>query len=203
MNHELNPYVYDKYKGFLTWFGDLYFATKPPLCSAKQIEEMLEVIQPADVICRGYNYYLDGHFIPGDYSHSGIVVNKREMIHSIAEGVGSVHPIDFVKDVDRFIVLRAKYSPDLLLSRQMEIVDRAIWHADCNNTEYDFMFSEDGKYYCHEFTADCLARGEIIISKTVKKFGVWPFAFERELYLAQNLIDRLLVVYEFNPRKSS
>lgn len=190
--------LYDKYKSFLTWFGDLYFATEPPLCKAEQIEKTLEIIEAGDVICRGYNYYLDGHFIPGDYTHSGIVLNKREMAHSIAEGVQSVHPIDFIKDVDRFIVLRPKYS-DVDYNKQ-SVIDRAIWHIEANITQYDFTFEDDNTFYCHEFTADCLKYGLITIDKTFKEFGIWPVQFKRELYLAQNLIDSLETVYEFNPK---
>lgn len=191
----MKPELYDKYKKFLTWFGDIYMATEPPLCRAKQIETMLEFINDGDVICRGYNYYLDSHFIPGDYTHSGIVINKREMIHSIAEGVQSIHPIDFVKDTDRFIILRPKYKN----SYPTKAIERAIWHCEANKTEYDFTFKEDGKYYCHEFSVDCINQEGIYIEKTKKEFGVFPFKFERDLYLAQNLIDACPTIYEFSP----
>jgi hypothetical protein len=176
--------LYNIWKSFLTWVGDIYMATEPPLCKAKNIEEMMEVIDAGDIICRGYNYYLDSHFIPGDYTHSGIVINKREMIHSIAEGVQSIHPIDFVKDTDRFCVIRPQYSGN---SVHMAI-DRAIWHCEANKTEYDFTFKEDGKFYCHEFTADCLEYAGIRIPKFTKVFGVWPFKFERKLYLASSFL---------------
>jgi len=189
--------LYNIYKEFLTWVGDIYMATEPPLCKAEQIEAMLEVIQPGDVICRGYNYYLDSIFIPGDFTHSGIVINKREMIHSIAEGVQSIHPIDFVKDTDRFIVLRPNYIGNI-----SDVIDRAIWHTDDNKTEYDFTFKDPTKFYCHEFTADCVLYGGVKILKTNKTFGIFPFKFKRELYLADNLIDMCYVVYRFNPKQN-
>jgi hypothetical protein len=191
----MTPEVYDKYKEFLTWFGDLYMATKPPLCKAEQIETLVEIIEPGDVLMRGYNYYLDSYFIPGEYTHSGVVINKREVIHSIAEGVQSIHPIDFIKDTDRFILLRPRYVPNLIHN----VVSRAIWHCEANKTQYDFTFKEDGKFYCHEFTADCLAAAGLIVSQTRKVFGVWPFKFERVLYLADNFREVCFVVYEFNP----
>lgn len=187
-------YLYNLWKRFLTWIGDIMLATSPPKCKAKQIEDMLEIIQAGDVLCRGYSYYLDGIFIPGEYTHSGLVINKREMIHSVAEGVESIHPIDFIKDVDRFIILRPVYGSD----KTYDAVSRAIWHCEANDTEYDFTFKEEGKYYCHEFTADCLNSGGIKIDKTHKVFGVWPFRFERDIYLAQNLIDKIKPIYEFN-----
>jgi len=195
--------LFNIYKRFLTWIGDIYMATEPPLCKAKQIESMLEVIVDGDVICRGYNYYLDGMFIPGDYTHSGIVINKREMIHSIAEGVQSIHPIDFIKDVDRFIILRPPYDVGLDTHWRTKAlaVDRAIWHCEANKTEYDFTFKDDNKFYCHEFTVDCLNQAGIVVSKVHKNFGVGPFKFKRELYLAQNIINVCKIVYEFNPKE--
>jgi hypothetical protein len=191
----MRPEIYARYKAFLTWFGDLYYATEPPLCKAKQIENMLEVIHAGDIICRGYNYYLDSYFIPGDYTHSGIVLNKREMVHSIAEGVQSIHPIDFIKDTDRFIILRPPYENDLWYFA----VNKAIWHCDHNKTQYDFTFKSESEFYCHEFSVDCLNAARIKVEKTHKEFGVWPIKFERDLYLAQNLIDVCRTVYEFNP----
>jgi hypothetical protein len=197
----MRPEIYAVYKKVLTWVGDIYMATELPLCTAEQIEIMQELIIDGDVICRGYNYFLDGMFIPGDFTHSGIIINKREIIHSIAEGVQSCHPIDFIKDVDRFIILRPRYDVglDTHWRTKARAVDRAIWHCDYNKTEYDFLFSDDNKFYCHEFTADCLKQAGVIVKKTHKEFGVWPFKFYRELYLAQNLIDVCGVVYEFNP----
>lgn len=192
----MRPQLYEVYKGIMTRFGDIYCAFEPPACTATQIDDLIACLEPGFILARGYDAYLDGHFIPGEYTHSGICINERQIIHSVAEGVCSVHPIDFVKDTDRFIVL---YPPYVEMDDRFSVIDRAIWHADANKTQYDFTFAEDGKFYCHEFTADCLAAADIIIAKTMKKFGVWPFAFTRQLYLAQNLIDACTVVYEFNP----
>jgi hypothetical protein len=191
---KLKEFLYEKNRKFLTWFGDIYFATKPPLCKAKQIEGMLQVISAGDIICRGYNYYLDSFFIPGEYSHSGIVLNCREMVHSVAEGVGSIHPIDFVKDTDRFIVIRPKYKNNYYSQR---VIERAIWHVDANMTQYDFTFSDPNKFYCHEFVVDCLNSGMIFPRTSVKKFGVGIFSFEKRLYLAKDLINIGNVLYEF------
>jgi uncharacterized protein YycO len=189
-------YLYNFWKSFLTWFGDLYFAVEPPRCKAKHIEGMLETIQAGDIICRGYLYYADSYFIPNEFTHSGIVLNKREMIHSIAEGVQSIHPIDFVKDTDRFAILRPPYEENM----KYFAVSKAIWHCDHNKTQYDFLFRDkDQNFYCHELTADCLAIAQIKVEKTKQSFGVWPFKFEKEVYLAQNLIDVCQIVYEFNP----
>ena len=185
--------LFNLWKRFLTWFGDIYFATQPPLCKAKQIERMMEVIKTGDVICRGYTYYLDGYFIPGEYTHSGIVINERGMVHSIAEGVGYIHPIDFVKDTDRFVIIRPRYKNN----NEQQAIERAIWHSDCNNTQYDFTFSDPNKFYCHEFTVDCLNRAKIYPKTSKITFGIGMFKYTKSIYTAKDIISVGSIVYEF------
>lgn len=185
--------LYDIYKSGMTKFGDIYYATEPPKCKASNIRRMMEVIKPGDILARGYDAYLDGKFIPGTLTHSGICINERQAIHSIAEGACTVDIIDFVKDTDRFAILRPRYPVDAIPA-----IDRAIWHVDENKTEYDFLFSEAVKYYCHELTADCLAKAGVIVSTTEMSFGVWPVKFKRIIYLADSFLEVSNVVYSFN-----
>lgn len=188
--------LYHLWARFLTWVGDLYLATELPKTKAKQILEMLDIIKEGDVLCRGYNYYFDSKLIPGEFTHSGIVLSKSIMAHSVAEGVGEINPIDFIKDTDRFIILRPKYISKFDIS---EATNRARWHIQ-NKTQYDFMFNDPTRYYCHEYTCDCLAAATIRISLTTKKYGVWFFSFEKRIYLAENLIECCEVIYKFDPK---
>jgi hypothetical protein len=190
----LKEWLFKVYKKSLTVFGDIYFATKPPLVKAKEIRDALDILKPGDIICRGYNYYLDSYFIPGEYSHSGLVTNENYMTHSIAEGVCGIDTIDFIKDCDAFIVIR----PQIDDADIIPILARAHEHENLKS-EYDFTFKDPNKFYCHEFTADCLNYGGVTVLPTDKEFGIWPFKFKRTIFLAQNLIDTCKVIYEFNP----
>jgi hypothetical protein len=158
---------------------------------------MAEWLTRGNVICRYYCSYLDSVFIPGEFTHSGLIVNPDQIIHSIAEGVGIVHPIDFVKDTDGFIILRPPYATHDAIEKA---ASRAHWHLD-NGTQYDFSFNDPSKFYCHEFTVDCLMSGGIEGIPLVKKsFGVFPFRFERELYLADAIIQKCSTEYAFRGR---
>ena len=44
----------------------------------------MEIIQPGDVLLRGFNKYLDGKFIPDEkgYSHAGLYAGNNEVIHA-------------------------------------------------------------------------------------------------------------------------
>lgn len=210
----MNEFLYGKYRQILTWIGDVMVATRPPSCHAEQILAMLPFLERGNVICRYYSYYLDSVFIPGEFTHSGIIVDKRiiiptgrfgmapvtfteSIIHSIAEGVQEVHPVDFVKDTDGFVILKPSYPDEAALNRAVE---RAYWHLR-NKSSYDFLFNDPNKWYCHEFTVDCLEMGGIKdIPLTHKSFGVWPFKFGRDLYLADDIIRHCKTEYVFRGR---
>lgn len=151
--------IYKIWSKFLTWFGDLYFATRPPQIKAHHIRKILELLEPGDIICRKYIYYLDSYFIKGQYSHSGLVIDNKTMIHSIAEGVGKIDPIDFIKDCDGFILLRPKYTYNGQAQKAINWAEMQI------GKPYDFIFDKSNKdaFYCHELTVSSLNYAGILI----------------------------------------
>jgi hypothetical protein len=125
-------------------------------------------------------------------------LERSNIIHSISEGVMEAHPIDFVKDTDGFIILKPPYPDEKAIDRA---VDRAYWHLK-NKSSYDFLFNDPSKFYCHEFTVDCLEVGGIKgITPTHKDFGVWPFRFSRDLYLADDIIKHCKIEYVFRAER--
>ena len=189
----MREFIYKVAKRFLTWVGDLMVATEPPKTKAEQILQMTYIIEPGDIICRQYNYYLDSYLIPGSYSHSGIVLSKDEIVHSIAEGVQFVHPIDFVKDTDGFIIVRPDYPT---LGFRTKAIEKAIFHVN-NKAQYDFLFDDPDKFYCHELTCDCLAEGDVIVTPSTFKMGFFPIRFQKTAYLASDIIKVCKEVYKF------
>jgi uncharacterized protein YycO len=158
-------------------------ATKPPLVRAVHIRKALAVVRPGDVLCRKYTYYFDSHFIKGEYTHSGVVIDNETMIHSIAEGVGRVDIIDFIKDADGFIVLRPKnieYDKEKMFG---------FLKTNCGKP-YDFIFKRDkDAFYCHELTYEAL------------KAGGYPVPSVEGIIYAEHLIEALEVVYQMESEK--
>ena len=143
------------WKRALTKFGDVMLATAPPKVRAQHIRDLLAVVQVGDILLRKYLYYLDSYFIPGAYTHSGILVDDKNMVHSIAEGVNYIDIIDFVKDCDGFAICRPPYKTDLQKHLSVQF---AIDHVGCG---YDFFFGLWPKYsnntfYCHETSIACI-----------------------------------------------
>lgn len=155
--------LYQAWSRFLSWFGDLMLATEPPLVKARHIRQALKLAQPGDILCRRYTYYMDSHFIKGEYSHSGIVIDdvskEDNMMHAVAEGVGHIDIIDFIKDSDGFVILRPAYKNE-------EAKQKAINYAiSKDGMPYDFLFDrkEKDSYYCHELSNSSLKEGGISI----------------------------------------
>ncbi len=80
MGKYLNPEKKRFYEKFLTWFGDikyfkapLFFIYDPSSYKVKgeDVREVIDIIQPGDVVLRAYDHYIDGKFIPGTFSHVG------------------------------------------------------------------------------------------------------------------------------------
>lgn len=68
------------YERFLTFFGDLKYFKAPFFLvydpssykvRGEDVRDLINVIQPGDVLLRAYDNYVDGLFIPGMFSHVG------------------------------------------------------------------------------------------------------------------------------------
>lgn len=141
---------------FLTFFGDIkyfkfpFFLVYDPdeyLIDGEKTRDIMRKIKPGDLILRKYRHYLDGLFIPGKYSHTGIYIGNGKVIHAIAEGVSKIDLLDFVK-CDYICILRPKEG-------QKEAIEKA---RECciKGIPYDFSFKEGDKaLYCHELGAVC------------------------------------------------
>lgn len=81
----------------------------PYYVTGYDMEKIMNLVKPGDIILRGYNKYLDGKFIPDSrgYSHAGICIGKNEMVHAVAPCVEKTHVLDFCQ-ADRIMVLHPK-----------------------------------------------------------------------------------------------
>jgi hypothetical protein len=135
----LRPAIDGLQSGFLRMFGNikyypwpLFFIYDPKGYQVRgdEVREVINRIQPGDIVLRGYDRYLSGAFIPGYFSHSGLYVgevkdgdkdridpplNEQQLayfktgeqmvIHAMAQGVFMEDIIDFCR-CDRMLILR-------------------------------------------------------------------------------------------------
>jgi len=186
---------------FLTILGDIKFQYWPPFlyyekgdyykASGIDTRDAMDIIQAGDIILRGYNHYLDGVFIPGEYSHTGVYVGNGKMIHSIAEGVSEINIIQFLR-CDRFMILRPKFGQEKAIKRLWKWI----------GIDYDFEFkSGNSALYCHELGAE--AYKELNVER--KTPYLWKFKFNKmeKTYLAESFIENhnFIKVLEVNSKK--
>ena len=173
---------------FLTIFGDIkvfkyplwivYDPEQYQIAGAK-LREILNTLQPGDIIARGYVKYLDGYFIPGKYSHTGVYIGGDTMIHSVAEGVCKVDVLDFLQ-CDRCCIIRPKNRGAVPVA-----IDRAHMYL---GTKYDFSFSAgDDALYCHELTAACFK--DLKIEKHIPTLFGGLIKGKEPVYLAQSFME--------------
>lgn len=155
---KIPKWAYKWWSSFLTKFGDIMFATRPPKVRASHIRQCIKKMRAGDLILRGFDHYLDGFFIKGQFSHTGVVLNKTTVVHAIAEGVCRIDIWDYLKECDRFILIRFTK----LDSRKALAWARRAYKM---NLPYDFEFNKRTRkaVYCHEFGARFLAAGGIKI----------------------------------------
>lgn len=111
----------------------------------------MEILQPGDIILRGYNKYLDGKFVPDKlaYSHGGICIEKNKIAHAVSEGVSEINVVDFTR-CDRIAIVRPREGKEKALERAKVFLE--------NKVPYDFGFKKGvSAVYCFELCGECYA----------------------------------------------
>ena len=186
---------------FLTQFGNIkvfkfpmFFVYDPSTYKMDGSHTMkaIGLLEPGDVVLRGFDNYLDGYFIddPHGYSHGAIYVGDGKIIHAIAEGVSEINALDFMQ-CDRICILRPeKY--------MQEAIDQAKKFLK-DNVPYDFNFkSGTSALYCFELVAECYSKLNPQKIKFKKFFGL----LKRNAYLADSFRENksFKTIFEYNPK---
>jgi uncharacterized protein YycO len=157
-----------------------------------QVREAMDMLEPGDIVCRYYDNYIDGFFIPGHYSHSSVYIGNDVIIHALADGVQKIDVIDFLK-CDGFAILKP---------RKKEVRAQAVKLAKSFlGRKYDFNFDISENYkkndqklrtktaalYCHEMTRSCFPKLDIPAIKP----SIWNgmIRSSKKQYLAQSFFD--------------
>lgn len=198
----MKKFFYKLWSKFLTAFGEVKIFKFPMFIvydpnyfkiGGKQILDILKIIQPGDIILRGYDSYLDGKFIPDPlgYSHGAIYIGKGKIIHAVAEGVSETDIIEFTR-CDRIAIFRPiKYKRNAISTAKKFLKD---------NIPYDFGFREDvSSLYCFELCGLCYEKLEIPRQTVKTLFGLIK---KENVFLAESFFDSkdMKCIYQFNPK---
>jgi hypothetical protein len=198
----VKKFFYKIWSKFLTFFGDIKIFKYPFWMvydpdyfqmSGEKILEAIEILEPGDIILRGYNKYLDGCFINGDYSHGAVYIGNNTIIHAVAPKVEKINAVEFM-ECDRIAIFR----PSKYKASAVKIVRKFLK----DNVAYDFNFDskDDGSLFCFELAAKAYPKFNIPTFVIKKFFGL----IKKEVYLAQSFFEchDLELVFEYNPKKN-
>jgi len=158
--------------------------------------EIMNTLQPGDIIVRGYKNYLDGYFIPGFFSHVGLYlgpvpntkkfnilpyINKKfyaqgdqVVVHSMAEGVFMEDILNFCR-CDYLVILRVNQN----ISRdELDKIYLSALSKLGTPYDYKFDFSNFHNLSCTEFVYICmpdkLKQKGVFLRKRRKPFFLSP-----------------------------
>ena len=201
MLNNIGKFTYKVWSKFLDVLGNIKIFKYPMFIvydssyfqmSGEKILEAAKLLKPGDVVLRGYDHYLDGHFIKGDYSHAAVYIGNNTLVHAVSPTVCKIHLVDFM-ECDRIAIYRPK--------KYASSAAAAAKKYSTQDIPYDFGFdTEDtSRLYCFELIAKCFPK--FVFKKYIQKklFGL----LKREVYLSKSFIESqdLSRVFEYNPRK--
>ena len=158
---------------------------------ASGIRKAMSFAKRGDVFVRRYRNYLDGYFIPGRFSHSGIYIGCGIIIHAMSGGVQKIDILDFLR-CDGFAILRPVEKDGRDLDAITEKASKIAHMYLGTQYDYDFKIEEGQKkgtepVYCHELVRKCYPDLDIPLETASLWNGM--IKINSKKYLAQSFFD--------------
>ena len=144
------------YKGGFVLFGESSYQLK-----GSAMREILNLIQPGDILLRRYSHYVGSLMVPGYFSHAAIYVGNNEIIHMLGEGINKEDILVFLRCDD--VALLRHRTPELI---QRVIQNAKMYFEQKIKYDYNFNTKDSEKFYCTEFVDKC---ADSIVLKSLKK----------------------------------
>lgn len=120
-----------------------------------EVREILNKIEPGDILLRRFDGYLNTLLTPGFWGHAAIYVNDNIVIHAVKEGVIQEDILEFTR-CDSIAILRVP-DKDYVLNVNMAIY--SAYKLNLQKCQYDYdMIRGNDTVYCTEFVDDLYNR---------------------------------------------
>ncbi|MFO8000453.1 MAG: YiiX/YebB-like N1pC/P60 family cysteine hydrolase [Marinilabilia sp.] len=196
----------------LTFFGDIKVFPYPMfllydpgsyLIKGAEMREVMKLVNPGDILIRGFRSYLDGYFIPGFFSHAGVFIGEvsldkaqkynpdirpesvqpgeQMVVHAMAKGVFMEDFLNFCR-CDYLVVLRR--NPSIESGGGDNLTNDEVFSSAINfiDRPYDFgfNFSDIEALSCTELVYACY-------KKVLEEYGV-TIKSRQVLFLKKQMI---------------
>jgi hypothetical protein len=168
------------------WPAWILYQPETYLVKGIQKRHAMKILKSGDIVMRKYVRYLDGYFIQGAYSHSGIYIGSGKVIHAIAEGVQIIDILDFL-ECDAFCIVR----PNKGARRAVSFAKHQL------NKPYDFNFdTDDTRFYCHELTAKAYE----FLNPKLENIKIFGHPTKKWAYTCNSFLnnENMEVIYEYS-----
>jgi hypothetical protein len=139
--------------------GNIQFFKVPFFCllwsdthykvGGEEMRKITDSLEPGDIVFRKYDRYISGFFIPGFWTHVGVVVGDgKTIVHAMEKGVIEEDVLTYLR-TDYVKVLR--HEDKIVAKRAAETA------VSLKGREYDFIFdtTDDSRLYCSELVKFC------------------------------------------------
>jgi len=141
-------------KAAIKWFGNIQVFKYPSFImfghtayemKGEDVRDIINIIQPGDILLRRYNHYLSGLMIPGYYTHAAIYMGNNKVIHMLGDGIDKQDILTFCRCDDVAII----HCNEEQISKAAIKKARDLY---VKGVEYDFSFdfSDSTRFSCTE-----------------------------------------------------
>lgn len=133
------------YKGGFVLFGDSKYKLKGP-----DWREIIDTVQPGDVIGTAHHNYVSSWFIKGDFGHVGLYTGNNKVVHVRTDGIIEEDILTFLR-ADNAFVVRPKDQTVVedAIKKAYEQLEKKVGY------DFDFDKNDTEEFYCSEFTDFC------------------------------------------------
>jgi len=131
---------------FFIFAGESHYQIKGP-----DQRQILNLLQPGDVLLRRYDHYLGSLTIKGYWSHAALYVGDDHVIHMLGKGVTKEDILTFMR-CDNIMILRLKdnYIVPGAIDKAYKFLNEGV------NYDYNFDYTTAARLYCTEMVDNCI-----------------------------------------------
>ena len=151
--------IYDLKAKFIKWFGDIkvypypmfiLFKSDSYKINGNDARQILNKLEPGDILLRRFDHYLSGLMIYGYWTHAALYVGNNSVIHMLGNGICEEDILTFVR-CDNIAIIRCNEIEriQVAIRRAKKQLEKGIKY------DYDFDTDKPDKFYCTELINFC------------------------------------------------